>query len=51
MVEQAKRHIYEGDIFQAVVSRRFETKYDGSLLNAYRVLRTTNPSPIWCISP
>ena len=45
MVEQAKRHNYEGDIFQAVVSRRFETKYDGSLLNAYRVLRTTNPSP------
>ena len=45
MVEQAKRYIYNGDIFQAVISRRFEAKYDGSLLNAYRVLRTTNPSP------
>lgn len=45
MVEQAKRHIYDGDIFQAVISRRFEAGYDGSLLNAYRVLRTTNPSP------
>lgn len=45
MVEQAKRRIFDGDIFQAVVSRRFEAGYDGSLLNAYRVLRTTNPSP------
>jgi anthranilate synthase component 1 len=28
-----------------VISRRFESTFDGSLLNAYRVLRTTNPSP------
>jgi len=28
-----------------VISRRFETEYKDSLLNAYRVLRTTNPSP------
>lgn len=45
MVEKTIKHIYEGDIFQAVVSRRFEADYYGSLLNAYRVLRTTNPSP------
>jgi len=45
MVEKAKEYIRNGDIFQAVVSRRFETEYRGSLLNAYRVLRTTNPSP------
>lgn len=45
MVERAKEHIVAGDIFQAVISRRFETEYNDSLLNAYRVLRTTNPSP------
>ena len=45
MVERTKEYIREGDIFQAVVSRRFEADYEGSLLNAYRVLRTTNPSP------
>ena len=45
MVEKTKEYIVNGDIFQAVISRRFETDYRGSLLNAYRVLRTTNPSP------
>ncbi len=45
MVERAKAYILEGDIFQAVISRRFTSSYEGSLLNAYRVLRTTNPSP------
>ena len=44
MVEKAKHYIYEGDIFQAVVSRRFEAEYKGSLLNTYRVMRTINPS-------
>lgn len=45
MVEKTKYYIKEGDIFQGVISRRFEADYDGSLFNAYRVLRTTNPSP------
>ncbi len=45
MVEEAKKHIYEGDIFQVVLSNRLEAGYEGSLLNAYRVLRTINPSP------
>lgn len=45
MVERTKHYIREGDIFQGVISRRFEAEYHGSLLNAYRVLRTTNPSP------
>lgn len=45
MVEEAKKYIQNGDIFQAVLSRRFESSFQGSLLNAYRVLRTTNPSP------
>lgn len=44
-VEQTKAYIREGDIFQAVISRQFKSPYKGSLLNAYRVLRTTNPSP------
>ena len=45
MVLKTKEYIKNGDIFQAVISRRFETEYKDSLLNAYRVLRTTNPSP------
>jgi anthranilate synthase component I len=44
-VERTKQYIREGDIFQAVISRRFEADYQGSLLNTYRVLRTSNPSP------
>lgn len=45
MVEKAKRHIYEGDIFQIVLSNRLEAGFEGSLLNTYRMLRTLNPSP------
>ena len=44
-VEKTKEYILDGDIFQAVISRQFSSPYSGSLLNAYRVLRTTNPSP------
>ncbi|MDF2608728.1 MAG: trpE [Lachnospiraceae bacterium] len=45
MIEKTKEYIREGDIFQAVISRQFVTPYKNSLINAYRVLRTTNPSP------
>ncbi len=45
IVEKAKNYIREGDIFQVVLSNRMEAEYEGSLLNAYRVLRTTNSSP------
>ena len=45
MVEKAKRHIYEGDIFQIVLSNRLSAPFEGSLFNTYRVLRTINPSP------
>ncbi|NLM11059.1 MAG: anthranilate synthase component I [Clostridiaceae bacterium] len=45
MVEKAKEYIKNGEVYQVVLSRRFETEYKDSLLNAYRVLRTTNPSP------
>ncbi|MEW9079012.1 anthranilate synthase component I [Terrisporobacter glycolicus] len=45
MVNKAKEHIREGDIFQVVLSNRFEAKIQGSLLDVYMKLRTTNPSP------
>ena len=45
MVEKAKQYIYDGDIFQVVLSNRLEADYEGSLLDTYRVLRTLNPSP------
>lgn len=45
MVETAKHHIHEGDIFQIVLSNRLEADFDGSLFNTYRILRTLNPSP------
>ena len=45
MVNKAKHHILEGDIFQIVLSNRLEAGFEGSLLNTYRVLRTVNPSP------
>ena len=45
MVDAAKKRIKEGDIFQVVLSNRLEAKMEGSLLDVYRVLRTTNPSP------
>ncbi|MDR1821641.1 MAG: chorismate-binding protein [Oscillospiraceae bacterium] len=45
MVETAKKHIYEGDIFQVVLSNRLDAKASGSLFEVYRTLRGTNPSP------
>ena len=45
MVEKAKSHIREGDIFQIVLSNRMSAPFEGSLLNTYRTLRTINPSP------
>lgn len=45
MVGKAKQHIVDGDIFQAVLSCRFEAEFSDNLIGAYRVLRTTNPSP------
>ncbi len=44
-VEQAKEYIRAGDIFQIVLSQRFETDTFVSPLQVYRVLRTMNPSP------
>ena len=44
-VVEAKEHIYAGDIFQVVPSRRYEMALKGSMFSAYRALRTLNPSP------
>ena len=45
MVEKGKHYIFEGDIFQIVLSNRLSAPFEGSLLNTYRALRTINPSP------
>lgn len=45
MVEKAKHHIKEGDIFQIVLSNRLSAPFEGTLFDTYRVLRTINPSP------
>ena len=45
MVEKAKHHIREGDIFQIVLSNRLSAPFEGSLFNTYRILRSINPSP------
>ncbi|AFN76010.1 anthranilate synthase component I [Melioribacter roseus P3M-2] len=44
-VEKSKSNIYNGDVFQIVLSRRFEAEYSGDLFNVYRALRMINPSP------
>jgi anthranilate synthase component 1 len=44
-VERARRYIYEGDIFQVVLSQRFTLEMTGDPFNAYRALRQVNPSP------
>lgn len=45
LVATAQRHIHEGDVFQVVLSNPLTAPAEGSLLDAYRVLRVTNPSP------
>jgi anthranilate synthase component I len=44
-VEQAKEYIRAGDIFQVVLSQRFECDLKGDTLDLYRCLRFINPSP------
>ncbi|MBE2187373.1 MAG: anthranilate synthase component I [Rhodothermales bacterium] len=44
-VRQVKRHIYEGDIFQAVPSRRTGFRVNGDAFQLYRALRQVNPAP------
>ena len=45
MVKKAKKYIKIGDIFQVVLSQRFETKLTKDPLEIYKKLRVTNPSP------
>ena len=45
MVKKAKKYIKIGDIFQVVLSQRFETKLTKEPLQIYKKLRVTNPSP------
>ena len=45
MVLKAKKYIKKGDIFQVVLSQRFETKLTKSPLEIYKKLRIVNPSP------
>ena len=45
MVNKAKEYIKIGDIFQVVLSQRFEAKLTKKPLEIYKKLRTTNPSP------
>ncbi len=44
-VETAKEFINSGDIFQAVLSKRYEVKFSGNLLQFYKKLKAINPSP------
>ena len=44
-VERLRDAIREGEIFQAVLSQRFEQRFQGDPFTLYRVLRLTNPSP------
>jgi anthranilate synthase component 1 len=44
-VLKAKEHIVDGDIFQIVLSQRFERKTSVEPTTLYRALRTINPSP------
>ena len=44
-VSKAKSYIKEGEVFQLVLSQRFERKTDVKVTNLYRALRTINPSP------
>ncbi len=45
MVKKAKNYIKIGDIFQVVLSQRFEAKLHKEPLDIYKKLRITNPSP------
>lgn len=44
-IDKSKKNILDGDVFQIVVSRRFEVENKAKALDVYRVLRQSNPSP------
>jgi len=45
LVEKSKQNILQGDVFQIVLSRKFQADYEGDSFNVYRALRMINPSP------
>ena len=45
VVRKGIAHCYRGDVFQIVLSRRFEQSFKGDEFNVYRALRMINPSP------
>ncbi len=44
-IELSKKHIRDGDVFQVVISQRFDHDLTADPIDVYRVLRTLNPSP------
>ena len=45
LVNKAKKHVVAGDVFQVVISQRFDTEVSATPLDVYRMLRAINPSP------
>lgn len=45
MVKEGIRHCLRGDVFQIVLSRRFQQRFTGDEFQVYRALRSVNPSP------
>jgi anthranilate synthase component 1 len=45
MVQKGIKSCFRGDVFQIVLSRRFQQKFQGDEFNVYRALRNVNPSP------
>jgi anthranilate synthase component 1 len=45
MVSKGIQSCYRGDVFQIVLSRRFQQSFTGDEFNVYRALRSINPSP------
>lgn len=45
ILSKGRSHCLRGDVFQIVLSRRFQTKFSGDEFNVYRALRSINPSP------
>jgi len=50
IVNKAKQYIYEGDIFQVVLSRKFAFDTRGDNLTLYKTLRRLNQNHNWCIT-
>jgi len=45
IIDKGMQHCFRGDVFQIVLSRRFQEGFSGDDFNVYRALRSVNPSP------